>query len=72
MFGVRNERGFTMSNVDLLWLVAIAGVWFLLGTKRRREQRRWNIHHGTLSDGGAALAVWGLVILAILIIAAFH
>jgi hypothetical protein len=29
-----------MTGIDLLWLAGIAVVWYLLGTKRRREQRR--------------------------------
>lgn len=29
-----------MTGIDLLWLAGIAGVWYLLGTKRRREERR--------------------------------
>ena len=30
-----------MNGIDLLWLAGIAGAWYLLGTKRRRDLRAY-------------------------------
>lgn len=61
-----------MSHVDFLWLAAIAGVWYLLGMKRRRQAAAGR--HGSagdlLADGGAAILVWGVVFLVLWVI--FH
>lgn len=66
-----------MNGIDLLWLAGIAVAWYLLNTKRRREQRAFRnsaaydlIRPAARRDDSMAIMI--LVLCAIVVYLAFH